>query len=204
MRRSLNLGAGVGMALAAVLVSAVPALGECGLQVNKFPKYTEVAPTADLVVIGTVVRGFAEPGNSTPVFRLLVDEVVTGRAPQTLVVESLRSGLPLRGAPDCRRDAVLYANVGDVLAIAFGGRFDGQHDVNTVAWIEGRSDRDMLPGVQALSLEQARRAAEALPPTDSASVSGNETARPGFAWLMASRAGILAGALFFVRRRRPA
>ena len=204
MRRSRILGDGVAAALAASLVTAVPALGECGLQVNEFPSYTKVAPTADRVIIGTVLGDLTEPGETDGSFLLRVDEVLRGQAPDTLKVSGLKSGLPLHGSPACRGGAYLQARLGDVLAIAFDGRFAGQHDVNTVAWIEGRPGRDLVPGGQVLSLGQARRAAEALPPTDAALASGSDAVLPSFAWLMASLAGVLAAARFLLRRRRPA
>jgi hypothetical protein len=117
-------------------------------------------------------------------------------------VRELRSGLPLRGSQACRGGAYLEARVGDVLAIAFDGRFAGQRDVNTVAWIEGRPVRDLVPGVQVLSLREARRAATELPPTDAVPASDAIAPVPTAGWLMASLAGILTGALFVLRRRR--
>ena len=205
MRKAMVLGASVGAALAASVVTAGPALGECSGQVNEFPPYTEVAPTADRVIIGTVVDDLAGPGAEEPygAFLLRVDEVLRGRAPDTLEVSDLRSGLPLRGSPACRGGAYLMARVGDVLAVAFDGEFAGERDINTAAWVDGRPVRDLVPGAEVLSLRQARRAAASLPPTDTLPAGDTSGAVPPVAWVLASLAGILSGAMFVVRRRRP-
>jgi hypothetical protein len=173
-------------------------------QVNEFPPYTEVAPTADRVIIGTVVGDLSGPGAPDPngSFVLRVDQVLKGSVPDTLELSMVRSGLPLRGAPSCRGDAYLKVRVGDVLAIAFHGRFDGQRDVNTAAWVEGRPVRDLVPGAQVLSLREARRAATELPPTDTVPLSDTGADLAPIGWVLASVAGAYVGAQLFARRRR--
>jgi hypothetical protein len=138
-------------------------------QLNRFPRYTEVAPTARTVVIGTVVESRREdPTESTVVFTLRVDDVIRGQAPAAIEVEGIRSGLPRRGQRACRENAFLYVHLGDVIALALDGRLDGRAGITTAAWIEGRPERDLIPGVHVLSRSEAIAAARALPPTDAA------------------------------------
>jgi len=145
---------------------ASPVLAECARQTNAFPSFADVAPTAEQVVIGTVVRQTSgEP--LTVAFELRVDEVLRGDAPPIIEVSGLRSGLPLQGTSACRGDAQLFARVGNVLAIAIDGRYEGRHHVNTVAWIDGRPNDLVL--AESLTRGQVRRAAATLPSTSTSS-----------------------------------
>lgn len=165
MRSVARLVAAVALAGAALVGWAASSLAECISQPNRFPDYADVAPTAETVVIGTVVGTRPYPDAPSVVFSLRVDEVVRGDPPATMEVEVLRSGLPLRGAPACRASAALYVNTGDVIALALDGRLGRRGDVNTVAWIKGGPD-EWVPGVRVMSRRQAIAAARALPPTD--------------------------------------
>jgi hypothetical protein len=157
-------------AVTAGSLTTMPVLAECGLQTNAFPPFTEVASTARRVVIGTVVEPLRGHTGTVATFRVRVDAVLRGDAPASIAVLGIRSGLPLQGSPACRANAFLYARKGDVLAIAFGGRFDGHGGVNTAAWIEGRPRRDRVVGVETLTLAQVRRAVAGLPPTSTAAL----------------------------------
>ncbi|MDQ3447616.1 MAG: hypothetical protein M3432_00355 [Chloroflexota bacterium] len=90
------------------------------------------------------------------------------------VLTSLRSGIPLQGSPACRRDAYLYARVGDVIAVAFDGRLPGVPNLTTTAaWIEGRPHGSLVPGPERLTIEEVRRLAS-LPDTATAAT-GSQT-----------------------------
>jgi LPXTG-motif cell wall-anchored protein len=194
----------IGLSVTVLMPTAAEA--ECMLQVNRFPPYTEVASTARRVVIGTVTEALLghDPTGPLPVFRIQVDEVLRGRAPAQMDVLGLRSGLPVHGSPACRRDASLYARMGDVLAIAVDGRYDGHGGVNTVAFIHGRPG-DLVKGTQRLTLEEARRAAATLPATSTSATDARLQGRrhdqaPALGWAGLATAAAAGGWLF--RRRR--
>lgn len=165
MRIIRGLAATVGLAVIALCGSAGPSLAECVSQVNRFPDYADVAPTARTVVIGTVVETRPNAEEASGLFRLRIDDVIRGDPPATLDIEALRSGLARRGESACRNDAFLHARTGDVIALALDGRLDGRRNIHTAVWIEGRPS-EWDPGIRVMSRERAIAAATALPATD--------------------------------------
>jgi hypothetical protein len=162
----------VALSVTGLIGTAVPSLAECGRQVNPFPDFSDVAPSADTVVIGTVIESHRDdPTEPTASFTLQVDDVVRGDPPATLTFDLLRSGLPLRGPQSCRGDATLFVHVEDVIALALHGRLGDRGSVNTAAWIEGRPERDLVPGVEVMNRREAIAAARVLPPTDAVAAS---------------------------------
>jgi hypothetical protein len=144
--------------------SSTPALAECTGQVNRWPSFSVVAPSARRIVVGEV-RGNLHGYVISPWFDFRVTHALRGGATGLTGVRRLRSGLPLVGSGACRGAAVLYARQGDVIAIAYGGRLPGKADrVTAVAWIEGKPTR-LVPGGERLTLAAVRRLAE-LPRTD--------------------------------------
>src|SRR5688500_19693594 len=104
-------------------IPAAPAAAECMRQVNRWPEFDSVAPTARRVVVGTVLKtNRLEPVEIGAVFTVLVEEVLRGEAPRVLLVDGLRSGRELRGSPACRVNSWVNARPGDRIAIAFRGR----------------------------------------------------------------------------------
>lgn len=158
MGRLFTIIGAIVSALVVGLGTPTPALAECLNQTNKFPRFTVIARSADTVLIGTVVEELRGHEGTVATFRLRVDEVLRGDASDRLDIVGLRSGLPLKGSPACRENAFLYAQVGDVLAIALDGRLEARDGVNTAAWIEGRPS---TKGAQSLTKAAARRAAGA-------------------------------------------
>ncbi len=102
------------MAVGLCLSISAPALSECGAQVNRWPAFSEVAPSARRISVGTVRErpGFDDGHPFTTVFPVRVEEVLRGSAPEILEVSGLRSGLPLVGSHSCRRDAYLNGRTG--------------------------------------------------------------------------------------------
>jgi len=143
--------------LVAALGGASPALAECVSQVNRFPAFKAVAPSATTVVIGTVVENLRGHDGAVATFRLQVDEILRGTSDATIDVIGLKSGLPARGNQACRANAFVYARIGDVLAIAFDGKRGDRTGVNTVAFIDGRPKAGK-PGADILSRRQVYRA----------------------------------------------
>lgn len=137
----LLAGSVAGSSLASV---AAPVAAECSGQPNRFPPFLQLAPTAELVVIGTVVEPLRGHDGQLATFRLRVDEVLRGEAPETIDVLGLRSGLPLTGDPGCRENAFAYAEVGDVIALALEGERGSRTTVNSYAFIEGRPSRGLV------------------------------------------------------------
>jgi hypothetical protein len=161
MRIRTWLTASLGM-VTMLLMLTTPALAECPGQPNLWPKFSEVAPSANRIVVGTVVD--ARGGPVSTIFDLHVDAVLRGTAPEVIEIDGLRSGAPLVGGPTCEKSAVLYARNGDVIAIAYGGRVAGvSNRVTTAAWFQGRP-YVLDPGAQSLTLADIRRLAR-LPDT---------------------------------------
>jgi hypothetical protein len=158
---------------AGLCLSTTPsALAECSGQPNRWPAFSEVAPSAERILVGTVM-GPSTSHEGGPLYLGLdvrVDEVLRGSAAERLEVNALQSGLPRVGDQACRQSAYLYARVGDVIAFAFDGRSPRvANPVNTAAWIEGRP-HDNVPGPQLLTLDEVRYFAS-LP--DTATVGGD-------------------------------
>jgi len=207
MTRTIRLMGGAAVALTFCLTTSAPALAECGGQVNRWPAFSDVAPTAERIIVGTVTNPLA-PHESGPVYvglDIRVEEVLRGSAPATIEVSGLKSGLPLTGSPSCRQSAYLYARVGDVIAFAFDGRLPGvAGPVNTAAWIEGRPNRNSVPGPQLLTLEEVRHFAS-LPDTSTGAAGADPSDRsdPAYARLLLSLLAA-AGALTIGHRLRVA
>lgn len=164
MSRAIKCSVTVVVLSGLILVPVGPVAAECVGQPNRWPEFSEVAPTAKRIVVGTVVQSARrDPTEPTPVFTLRVDEILRGSAPESIEVRSLRSGLPLAGDRACRRDATLYANVGDVVALAYRGKTaQSGARVTTVAWLGGRPGR-LNPGAERSTLADVRRLAGAGP-----------------------------------------
>ncbi len=151
------LGLGVAWALA-LSASPAPVAAECSRELP-MPAFSDVAPTASRVIVGTVVA-FIDPPPGEPehqgAFRLRVDEVLRGAAPEVMEVQGLRTRVP-RGQGACIVNPIIYANLGDVMAIALHGDLEGvDHPVNAVAWIEGEGW--LAQGdPERLTLEEIRR-----------------------------------------------
>jgi hypothetical protein len=144
MRRWHLFSASLVLLATAGVSAPVPVSAECTGQTNRFPAFLDVAPTAELVVIGTVTEPLRGHDGALATFRLRVDEVLEGEAPATIDILGLRSGLPVTGDPGCRENAFAYARVGDVLAIALDGQQGDATSVNTYAFIEGRPPRGLV------------------------------------------------------------
>lgn len=157
-----SLGAAV--VAAAIGTMAVPVAAECSFNVNRWPSFEEVAPTAKTVVIGTVIQTAAhdqEPlyNGFSPVFTLEVEDVLRGDAPEAIEFNGLRSGVPLRGERSCRQNSVMYAKLDDRIAVAFDGKVQGLKDrVTTATWIEGRPNNEISnPGLGTMELNEVRQ-----------------------------------------------
>lgn len=153
------------LATGLTMTAASPVFADHGCIVARWPAFKNIAPTARRVVVGTVTEslspahpdlrawqyGLTDPSDK---FRLRVDEVLRGAAPEIIEVRRLRSGLPLRDKrPGCR---YLTAKVGDRIAIAYRGRLKGATGrYTTVAWIEGRPGISGEPA-ERLSLGRIR------------------------------------------------
>jgi len=198
---------GMILAVGLCLTTSASALAECGGQPNRWPAFSEVAPSAERIIVGTVV-GPSVPHIPGPVYVGLdvhVDEVLRGQAAETIEVNALKSGLPLVGDQACRQSAYLYGRVGDVIAFAFDGRLPGvAGPVNTAAWIEGRP-HEIVPGPQRLTLDEVRYFAS-LP--DTSTVDGDPPAPappgPSAGQLLLIIVAAAGGALFIDRRLREA
>ncbi len=188
------------LAATALATASVPALAECVSQTNRFPDFADVAPTASIVVIGTVVETGPDNEGWEGMISLRVDDAIRGEPPTTMEVEFLRSGLALRGNEACRDSAYLTARTGDVIALALDGSLAGRKGVNTAAWIEGQPS-EWEPGTRVMSRAKVISAAKALPATDMESVRSDPVST------IPAAAGVLAllglGVLYVLHRRRP-
>jgi hypothetical protein len=150
-------------------VMAPPVLAECSRNVNRWPEFEEVALTAKQVVVGRVIEtARKDPTEFSTVFAVEVEDVLKGSAPATIEIDGLRSGLPLRGERSCRVNSVLYAKLGDRIAIAFDGKIPGiEGRVNSAAWIQGRPNSEISnPGLRAMEVNEVRQVV-GLPPLPS-------------------------------------
>ena len=194
---------GMLIALGLTLMTSAPAFAECNSQPNRWPKFSDVAPSADRIVVGTVTEpaGFRDISPYVS-YVVHVDEVLRGSGPATIEIRALRSGLPRVGDPSCRANALLYARIGDVIAFAFDGQSHGvEADVNTAAWIEGRPHSLLVPGPERLTIDEVRYYAS-LPDTSTGIlVSLREPQDPPTANIMLMLAAAL-GALVIGRRLR--
>ncbi len=204
MNRRMSWASSAALAMTLSLLTGAPVLAECGAQPNRWPSFSEVAPSAQRVVVGVVQEppDFDDGYPYTTVFRLRVDEVLRDSAPEVIEVSGLRTGLLLEGPASCRENAYLYVRFGDVIAVAFDGRLPGvAGSVNTAAWIEGRPRRHSVPGVQQLTLDEVRYFAS-LPDT-ATGAAGSADGRERAIWHpFLLILGAAAGALAIDRRLR--
>ena len=152
--------------LGAIIVSGlivgqwVPAAAECTGQTNRWPSFEQIAPTAKRIVIGTVTSDNPEfPGGASVAFTLDIEEVLRGPEIATMNVDSLRSGVRLRGEDSCRRDATLRAAKGDRIVIAFDGKRPGRKGrVSSAVWLEGNPVSIINPGLKTTTMSDVRAA----------------------------------------------
>jgi len=178
------------MVMAVVLVASTltltaaavsdPARAECSGDANAWPAFTEVAPSAKRIFVGTVTEGLGRGLRWFGWYRVRVDETLRGPQSDTRDIYFIISGLPPTGSKACRQNRYLEARVGDVIAFAFGGRIAGvRGSIRTAAWLETRPS-PYNPGIERLSLAQVRKAALELPdtataPSDTPSASSDTT-----------------------------
>lgn len=200
MNRRIRWLTGTVLAAGLCLGVSAPAFAECMGQPNRWPAFADVAPTAERIIVGTVVEhtGFDRGSLNLVGYRVSVDEVLRGPAHESVEVNGLKSGLPLVGSGSCRQNAYLYARVGDVIAFAFDGRLPGvAGPVNTAAWIEGRPRRNSVPGPQLLTLAEVRYFTT-LPETATSAVGRGPSSAPGpadwrpFLVVLAAVTGVIA------------
>ena len=143
------------------LPPTAPVSAECSNQSNRWPRFSDVAATARLVVVGTVVEtNRRDPTEDGPIFRVLVEEVLRGESDELIEIDAVRSGRPLRGERSCRRSAYLYATLGDRVALALRAREDRtQGRVNTMAVVAGVANRHQRLGIERLTLDAIRTSA---------------------------------------------
>lgn len=150
----------------ALSTTATPVAAEC-TQLDRWPSFTEAAPSAKRIIVGEVVESyFDDSADNAITFRMRVDEVLRGRSRRALEFRDVvRSGAPLTICPG---DSILRVRVGDILAFAFDARVASSPDpVLAVAWIRGTPDDFLMPGAERLTLAEVRSLA-ALPATDTA------------------------------------
>lgn len=179
---------GASLVVGSLFAAAVPARAECSLNVNRWPAFEDVAPTAKQVIVGRVTEwpdmDWRALGGREflTVFTVQVEDVLKGSAPETIEVNGLRAGLKLRGERSCRANSVLYARSGDRIAIALGGKYPGSKGrVNSAAWIEGHpNDEISNPGLRTMELNEVRQVM-GLPPLPSfqAIISGSTASIEG-------------------------
>lgn len=172
------------VAAIALLGIAAPqgAMAECIGPWTPMPAFTEVAPTAQRVVVGTVIqdlenpRGLDEWGGVTPSFVMEVDTVLRGPDPgATLAMDLVATGMPQ--TEECGGRPTVFAVVGDRIAVAFDGRLPGhRRPITTAAWIELLPEQ--LDGMEAevLTMSEVRRALQPLPDTSTADGHGRDPA----------------------------
>ena len=210
MRIARYLGALV-VSAGIMLATSGSASAECTGPRPPWPAFTEVAPNAKRIIVGTVIEDLtgSEPVSDTGEylpsawFRLRVDEVLRGDAPDQLVIRRLPSGVSLKRYPSCGETALVSARVGDVIAIAYRGhRPGGPRVLNTAAWIQGTPRPDFMRDAEQLSLAHVRRLASKLPDTSSVSSSNSGPVPDYGTHALLVTVAILTG-LFVAARFRP-
>ena len=146
---------------------------------DRWPSFTDAAPTAKRIVIGKVDKAYLiDSADNAVEFHFAVTDVLRGLRTSAMEFRGgTYSGAPLHVCP---RDSILRVRVGDVLALAFDARIAGAPNrVLAVAWIRGRPHPFLMPGAEKLTEQQVRGLA-LLPPTDSRpSTSAPSTPGPG-------------------------
>jgi hypothetical protein len=151
---------------------------EC-TDLSPWPSFSEAVPSASRVFVGRVSgltpdAGRDQAGHKIPMndFRLELESVLRGSAPNDLEFHGFRSGAP---QPTCPGDSVLWVRLGDRIAFAYGARLSGlDRTINAVAFVDGsRPIKFLNPRMEQLSLERIQSLVE-LPPTDT--LGSDETA----------------------------
>ena len=179
------------------LLLASPVAADCN---GPYPSFTAVAPTANRIVYGTVVR--VEPidaGWSTR-FRLRGWSILGGLRPTEVWVRGVLSQ-PCSGP--------LLARVSDRIAIAFDGvAFDTKVPANAIAWIGGQPP-DMV-GIELLTVAEVFAAAGVAapeviptPPPTTTAPSADPSLAGSVSWLWSISLSVVGiGALGMALRRR--
>jgi hypothetical protein len=145
--------------------------------------FTEVAPSAARVLIGTVANAQALEGDGyASVFHVTVEEILRG--PHVAVVEVNEAV----NNPAC--GTVILARDGDRIALAMGGSALGSDNLSAVAYLAGVPHR---PDIEMMSRAEAYAAADIELP-DTALWSSRRTAPLG--WLL-----VVSAALIVARQR---
>lgn len=145
--------------------------------------FTEVAPSAERVVIGTVTDAIP-PDDYASAFSVSVEEVLRGPdAPQIELREAINN-------PAC--GTVVLARNGDRIALAMGGSALESDDVTAIAYLEGVPHR---PDIEVMTRAEAYAAAGVELPDTAIEPSRS---RAPLGWVLFGFAVILIA----VRRRR--
>jgi hypothetical protein len=186
---------------AAIFATASPVAAECAF-FDPWPSFRATVPTADRIVIGTVVGSYGRTsaGGHTVTFEFHVDEVVRGSSDPVIGFrEGVRSGAPVT-CPD----SLLRPRVGDVLALAFDATLPEYPDpVLGAAFIPHASqwDKMTMPGIEGITRGRVRALAALpqAPATDVEPVIESPGSTPPAASL--GLLGLLGGAMLLVGRR---
>ncbi len=100
MTRMIRWMGGTAVALTLCVTTSGAALAECGGQTNRWPAFSDVAPSAQRIIVGTVIEhtGFDRGSPNLVGYRVGVEEVLRGPAAESIEVNGLKSGLPLVGS----------------------------------------------------------------------------------------------------------
>ncbi len=170
MSARLTRGTAAALALAGLVGLPAPASAECIGPWTPMPSFTAVAPSAERVVVGTVIRnlentqGLEEFGGVTASFVLEIDTVLRGRDPgDALTMDVVRTGVPQTG--ECGSPTV-FAVVGDRIAVAFDGRLPGHRRLITAAaWIDNKPYELDVMEAEVLTMAEVRHALARMPDT---------------------------------------
>lgn len=137
--------------VAALFVPVSLAQARCP-DLDAWPSFTELAPDARRVLLGTVtlsVDGIAA--------ELRVDEVLRGQSRRALDLDRLRSRLPRADASTCAFDGMIRADEGDRLAIALSGTVEGWRGlVDTAALVDAALDHPNASKLERLTSSAVR------------------------------------------------
>ena len=146
--------------LVAVTGQTANAEAECA-QLDPWPSFTEAAPSAKTVFVGTVTEMY--PGNEAR-FTFRVDEVLRGNPPSVIEVDGFKSAIRLKEI--CPTGSVLMVRkAGERLAFAMDGRLDGMPGrIDAVAFVgDSKPRRSLLLEMERLPLQKVRRLAGQAP-----------------------------------------
>jgi len=163
--------------LALALMPSGPVAAECIGPWTPMPSFTAVAPSAERVILGTVIQDLEDPqgleaegGGITPSFVIAVDTVLRGPDPgPTLTLDLVATGVPQ--SEECGGRPTVFATPGDRIAVAFEGRLPGhRRPITAAAWIEGQPDALGAPDAEVLTMAEVRDAITRMPDTSTAGV----------------------------------